>query len=75
MGMGMGKTKYYAIRIEFQEKFSLILKIVKQQRQNIPMNVVQKKEKQTFILPNFLPQILPDEEIEKGMTSFNSKQR
>ena len=48
--------------------------MMKHQDHNIPMKVIQRKEKQTK-RPNFMPQVLPDDENREGINSLNSKQR
>ena len=42
--------------------------------------MIQKTQKdtethKTSAIPNFMPQVLPDDEIAKGINSLNSKQR
>ena len=51
--------------------------MMKHQKQNIPMKMIQKTHKQnkTSAIPNFMSQILPDDEIARGINSLNSKQR
>ena len=62
------------IRAELAIKTQIAkLKMTKHQRQNIPMKVIQKTQKQTKHLQ--LPNILLDAEIADGMNSLNSKQR
>ena len=63
------KKKYYQI---FHQ-------CIKANLENIPMKMIQKKEKretnETSPPPNFMSQILPDNEITESINSLNLKQR
>ena len=52
-------------------------KMMKHQWQNIPMKIIQKTQKKnkTFAIANFMPQILPGDEIANNINSLNLKQR
>ena len=49
----------------------------KHQRQKIPISMIQKTQKKTktSAIPNFMLQLLPDDEIAKDINSLNSKLR
>ena len=50
---------------------------MKHQKQNIPNenDSEDTEPNKTFAIPNFMPQILPVDEIAKGINSLNSKLR
>ena len=48
--------------------------MMKHQGQNIAMKVFQKKQK-TSAISNFMPQILPDDEIAEAINPLNSKRK
>ena len=48
--------------------------MMKHQGQNIAMKVFQKKQK-TSAISNFMPKILPDDEIAEAINPLNSKRK
>ena len=50
---------------------------MKHQMQSMPMKMIEKTQKEIKLMQllTFMSQILPDDEIPKGINSLNSKQR